>query len=121
MYRFVINKKYVNLLIAMLDGEKKIRQMCKKVDISYFHLTNVLQQWQEEGVVNRTRDQNSLDITLTEKGKRIVNALLQLKTAIEEEPEKEEQKEGEAEKAKEELEEKAKLKKIEEEKEVENG
>lgn len=91
MYRFVANKKYINLLIAIEEGEKKIRQLCKRVDMSYFHLTNVLQQWQKEGVIDRTRDQNSLNITLTEKGKRIVKALLDFKTAVEEEPEKEEE------------------------------
>ena len=88
MYRFVANKKYISLLIAIEEGEKKIRQLCKRVDICYFHLTNVLQQWQKEGVIDRTRDQNSLNITLTEKGKRIVKALLEFKTAVEEEPEK---------------------------------
>ena len=51
--------------------------------MNYFYLSQVMQQWQKEGIINRERKDKSYDISLTEKGIKIVGCLKKLKQAIE--------------------------------------
>lgn len=86
MYRFVVNKVYMELLLNLEYGTQKINEIAKKHNISYFHLTTVLTEMQKEGIITRTLipKSNAYDIALTKKGNRIVQELSRLKNAIEE-------------------------------------
>jgi predicted transcriptional regulator len=84
IYRFVINKTYLNLLLNLEYGSSKINEMAKTSNISYFHLTNVLVELQKEGIITRTMNLNSYDVFLTPKGTKLVKKLSELKCIIEE-------------------------------------
>jgi len=72
----------VDLLISLELGEAKIKEVSKRVSMNYSHITMVLQQWQKEGIINKVRKEKALDISLTDKGKKIVECLKKLKQAI---------------------------------------
>ena len=72
----------MDLLISLELGEAKIKEVSKRVSMNYFHISMVLQQWQKEGIINKVRQEKSLDISLTKKGKLIVDCLKKLKNII---------------------------------------
>lgn len=82
MYRFVIKKTYIDLILSMQYGENKIIDCAKKIGINYAHLTMVFNEWVKEGIITKKRKENSFDVSLTEKGKRICKCLENLKKAI---------------------------------------
>ena len=73
----------MDLLISLELGKAKIREISKRAGMNYFYLSQVMQQWQKEGIINRERKDKSYDISLTEKGIKIVGCLKKLKQAIE--------------------------------------
>jgi predicted transcriptional regulator len=83
-YRFIINKTYLNLLLSLEFGSAKMQELAKKGNMSYFHLINVIKELQKEGIVEKERDIHSYDISLTEKGKKLVQGLLKVKSIIDE-------------------------------------
>ena len=65
--------------------------------MNYAHLTTVFSEFGKEDIINKIRKENSFDVSLTEKGKKICECLLALKKAIEttkEEAEEETKEEG---------------------------
>ena len=88
MYRYVLKKNYVELLLNLEEGETKLKALSKRIGIQYSHLVNVIDQFVKEGIVFKDKkNERVLDLVLTDKGNRIVKALIELKKAIEEEPE----------------------------------
>ena len=51
--------------------------------MNYAHLTTVFSEFGKEDIINKIRKENSFDVSLTEKGKKICECLLALKKAIE--------------------------------------
>ena len=96
MYRFVIKKTYIDLLLSLQFGEKKIKECSDKIGMNYAHLTTVFNEFSKEGIINKDRKDNSFDVSLTEKGKNICKCLLALKKAIEETKEEKEVEENES-------------------------
>jgi len=73
MYRFLMSKRYVNLLF-MMGKEKNIRQLSRdpKINMTISHLSNVTDQWKKEGLINKKKSGRETEITLTEIGKQVV-------------------------------------------------
>lgn len=78
MYRFVINKKYVDLLKSLdskSKSEKSVINLSRKTQISYACLSRVLKEFYKEGLVERQEFKGraiSLEYSLSEKGKEIL-------------------------------------------------
>jgi len=96
IYRFVIKKTYLKLLLNLQFGEQKIKECSNKMGMNYAHLTTVFRELSKEGVINKVRRENAFDVSLTKKGKKICECLAALKKAIEETPkeDKEETEDG---------------------------
>ncbi len=92
MFRFVIRRNYVDMLIGLDNKEEPqtLEQLTKESKVNYFHLTTVIRQFTTEGIVNRDQEKNVIKISLTDKGKKIASCLRELMKAIEEEPEEKE-------------------------------
>ena len=74
----------MNLLINLELGEMKIRAISKKWDMNYPYLSRVMQHLETEGIINKIRQGRCVNISLTDKGNRIVECLKKLKQTIEE-------------------------------------
>lgn len=83
MYRFVIKKPYVNLLLR-LESPKTMGECAKESGMTYNHLCHVLRAWQQQAVIRREISKNSNEkiIHLTDKGQGIRKALFTLTQAI---------------------------------------
>lgn len=78
MFRFIINRKYIDLLVSMMMTDRTIKEISKRIGMSYFHLTEVLNQFYKEGLLKKNVDKNTYRFSLTEKGKKIVELLLEI-------------------------------------------
>ena len=87
LYRFVIKKNYVNLLINLSYGEHTMMECSKFTGMNYAHLTIVLNEFVKEKIMQKIRKNNSFCIELTNKGRKIVSCLQELKKIIEKESE----------------------------------
>ena len=75
MYRFLAQKRYIRLMF-IING-KNIRQLSREVDMTTSHLSNVVDQFQKEGLVTKTKKGREVDIAITEKGKELIEVLRQ--------------------------------------------
>jgi len=83
MYRFVINPKYMNMIITLkAEKEQNLRNLSKKFDFNYGHLSNVMSQLFREGIISKDTQHNII-FGLTPKGLKIADCLINLKSAIE--------------------------------------
>ena len=53
MYRFIAQKRYVRLMF-LING-KNIRQLSKEVDMTTSHISNVMDQFAKEGLIEKER------------------------------------------------------------------
>jgi len=77
MYRFIINKRYVNLLKAIAGpGKHDILRISRETGITYSRMSNLIMQFSREGIVEKNRLNEGpgikLDVSITEKGKIII-------------------------------------------------
>ena len=84
MYQFVIKEKYIDLLLGLEKCPEKLRECSKRINMNYEHLSTVIKQFEKENIIVKDKTKTAYDVVLTEKGKRIVSALRDLKKAIEE-------------------------------------
>ena len=82
MYRFVVKKNYVNLLLGMGTGKYRIKDCAKISGMEYTHLTQVFNFFVSEGLMSRERSGSGYDMCLTEYGQKVVNCLGELKKVI---------------------------------------
>ncbi len=73
MYRFIAQKRYVRLMFS-ING-KNIRQLSKEVDMTTSHLSNVMDQFAKEGIIEKERKGREVEIKVTEKGKELIEVL----------------------------------------------
>lgn len=93
MYRFIVQKRYVKLMF-LIDG-KNIRQLSRDVNMTTSHLSNVVDQFVREELVTKKQKGREVEISLTEKGKKVVEILREYDD-LEKSPKKEEEvKDGE--------------------------
>ena len=78
MKRFVYNEKYAKLMVKMSQKEHQIDELAKAVDANSGHLRNVLDQWQKEKVIHKSRSGREYNIKLTDKGKAMANKLAEV-------------------------------------------
>ena len=57
-----------------LNG-KNIRQLSKEVDMTTSHLSNVMDQFAKEGIIEKERKGREVDIKVTEKGQELIEIL----------------------------------------------
>ncbi|MHA1677466.1 MAG: hypothetical protein ACTSW3_01655 [Promethearchaeota archaeon] len=73
MYRFIKNRRYVNLLFAIDSKKKKnILQLSKETNFTSSHLTIVMRQFEQEGLIKKTKNGREYDIEFTEVGKEVL-------------------------------------------------
>ena len=77
MYRFIINKRYVNLLRAIAKpGKHDVLGISRETGITYSRMSNLIMQFSREGIVEKNRLNEGpgikLDVSITEKGKIII-------------------------------------------------
>ena len=95
MYRFIVNKRYVNLLKTIAKpGKHDILDMSKETGITYSRLSNIIMQFARERIVQKERSDEGpgrkLDISITEKGKLIIGFFDQIEKVMLEEMSEEE-------------------------------
>ena len=73
MYRFICSKRYVKLMFS-LNG-KNIKQLSKEVDMTTSHLSNVMDQFLREGLIEKEKQGREVDIKITERGKELIEIL----------------------------------------------
>jgi len=73
MYRFICNKRYLKLIFA-ING-KNIQQLSRITNMTTSHLSNVMDQWQKEGIVTKERKGRETEVKITEVGKKMVEIL----------------------------------------------
>lgn len=73
MYRFIAQKRYVRLMFS-ING-KNIRQLSKEVDMTTSHLSNVMDQFAKEGLIEKERKGREVEIKVTEKGQELIEIL----------------------------------------------
>ena len=73
MYRFLMSRRYVNLLF-MMGKEKNIHQLSRepKINMTISHLSNVTDQWKKEGLITKKKSGRETEIKLTDIGKKVV-------------------------------------------------
>ena len=85
MYRFIIKKPYLDLLLSIEYGNGKIKELRKKIGMSREHLINVFNQLIKENILSKekTNERGNPDkYILTESGKKVVDCLKELVKAI---------------------------------------
>jgi len=72
MYRFLMSKRYMNLLF-MLGNKRNIHQLSRdpKINMTISHLSNVTDQWKKEGLITKTKSGRGTEIKLTDIGKQV--------------------------------------------------
>jgi DNA-binding MarR family transcriptional regulator len=81
MYRFIINKRYVDLLRAIAKpGKHDILGISRETGITYSRMSNLIMQFAREGIVEKNRMDKGpgirLDVSLTETPSSIILAIL---------------------------------------------
>ena len=89
MYRFIINKRYVNLLRAIArPGKHDILGISRETGITYSRMSNIVMQFAREGIVKKDRSDEGpgmkLDVSITEKGKMIIEFFNKIAEIMEE-------------------------------------
>ena len=54
---------------------KNIRQLSKEVDMTTSHLSNVMDQFAKEGIIEKERKGREIEIKITEKGQELIEVL----------------------------------------------
>ena len=98
MYRFVCNQRYVKLLFSIREN-KNIHQLSRESNMTTSHLSNVMDQFKREGIIEKEKKGREVEITLTEKGIELLEILrqydnLNLKEALEKDKEAKEEENG---------------------------
>ena len=76
MYRFLISQRYERILFVIGRLEKlNVRSLSKEVNMTTGHLSNVTDQWEREGIINKKRVGRETNLILTEKGKKVITLL----------------------------------------------
>lgn len=71
MYRFLMSKRYADLL-GLMTRNKNIHQLSKDINMTTSHLSNVTDQWQREGIIIKNRVGREIELGLTDKGKEVL-------------------------------------------------
>lgn len=82
VYRFVINKVYLKLLIYLDRGEHKIKELAKYSGINYYHLSNVLNSFERDKIIVKKQNNNFLEIKLTKRGRELIEVMKNLKRIL---------------------------------------
>lgn len=77
MYRFLMSKRYMNLLFLVKRKSFNIHQLSREIDMTTSHLTNVTDQWQREGIIEKVKNGREIELKLTKKGDELFNILKQ--------------------------------------------
>lgn len=77
MYRFIINRRYVNLLKSISrPGKHDILDISRETGITYSRMSNLVMQFAREGLVIKNRSSEGpgkkLDVSITKKGEVII-------------------------------------------------
>ena len=73
MYRFICSVRYMKLMFS-LNG-KNIHQLSKLVNMTTSHLSNVMDQFVKEGIIEKDKRGREVEIKITEKGQEIIDLL----------------------------------------------
>jgi len=89
MYRFIINKRYVNLLRAIArPGKHDVLGISRETGITYSRMSNLIMQFSREGIVEKNRLNEGpgikLDVSITDKGKIIIELFNKISEIMEE-------------------------------------
>ena len=86
IYRFVIKQNYVDLLMSMEFETKKIKELAKTSGMDYCNLTRVMQEFRLEGIIKMVPENNPMNeayiLSLTEKGKKVLSLLNEIKKIV---------------------------------------
>lgn len=69
MYRFFMNRRYINLYFLM-QKKVNIHELSKEVNMTTSHLSIVTDQLEKEGLIIKNRKGREVSIELTDIGKR---------------------------------------------------
>lgn len=89
MYRFLVKKNYLELLIGLKFKQSNIKECSVISNMNEGHLRIVFDQWSKEKIISRNQVKTSSFsrpgdvIALTKKGEEIVDCLFELKKVIE--------------------------------------
>jgi len=94
MYRFIINKRYVNLLKAIArQGNHDVLGISRDVGFAYCRTSEYISQFAKEGIVHKVRLDKGpgirVNISITEKGKEIIACFDKINEIMERKSEKE--------------------------------
>jgi len=83
MFRFLINKRYVDLLF-MVGDNKNIHKLSRepKINMTISHLSNVTNQWKKEGLIIKRKMGRETEMELTEFGIKFSKVLRELYSLI---------------------------------------
>jgi len=73
MYRFIAQRRYVRLMF-LING-KNIMQLSKKADMTISHLSNVMDQFKREGLIEKEKKGREVEIKITKKGTELIEIL----------------------------------------------
>lgn len=77
LINLIMNRKQIEIL-ANLETSKSIAELNKKVNITYSHLLKVMYLYQKEGIIETQKQGRVRMLNLTEKGKQLCEAILNL-------------------------------------------
>jgi predicted transcriptional regulator len=77
MYRFIVSKKYVELLRNIArSGQHDVLSISRETRMAYGHMSTVLSQFAKEGIVLKERANGGpgmkVDVSITAKGKALI-------------------------------------------------
>lgn len=72
------------MLICLQGKEIEIRNLSCKADINYYFLIGRIREFVESGVLIKRQKKNKYLISLTEKGKKATQKLIEIKKIMEE-------------------------------------
>ena len=77
MYRFIVSKKYVELLRKIASsGKHDVLSISRETKMAYGHMSTVLSQFSKEGIVLKERTNEGpgmkIDVSITAKGKALI-------------------------------------------------
>jgi len=90
MYRFIVSKKYVELLRKIAgSGKHDVLSISRETKMAYGHMSTVLTQFAKEGIVLKERTNTGpgmkIDVSITSKGKTLIEFFNSIEETMEDE------------------------------------
>ena len=84
MFKHIINNNYMRLLTYLQGKESNMWELSRNTGINYYFLTGRIKQFIDSGIIVKKQKGSTHIISLSEKGKKATQKLIEIKNIMEE-------------------------------------